>query len=361
MREEHIDLFDRYLKNLMHADEIAVFEKRLSEDSDFAAEFDQYRLLAEGIRAYGRDQLKNFLKENAGSLVVHKPIQPRRIMLMAASVVLVIGVIAIIKLSIKPLAENNLAIQSSPESTVPMTEIETTKDSVIIEDTKQETDQFRSLVSVEKEKAIDAPPAISDIRAKDLSEVTPQYLEEDFDYKVLSDEKIKDTMIKPVMLAYNETENLLSNDANVNFQSAGKTQSSLPYNVYSGGNAPVTSKSKPSATAKKEVKSKANQSPASSDTMAKVQLAESKKALIENLSSVNLQYWKSPINYSGYTYDKLTLKVFGFEPGTCKLYTVNGTLYLRHNEQVYLIETCKTSCAFILVTNPELLKLILSH
>lgn len=361
-KEEHIDLFDRYLRNQLEPAEIADFNKRLQEDPEFSKAFHQYQLLTEGVREFGRSQLKNFLKENAHTLQVTKPIQPRRIFLVAASIVLIIGVLAIIKLSVKPLQENNLAIQNAPEESVSSSEVSPPEITAPNKSEPEKAPAFKEMTAVEKEMALDdAPPPRSEMLAKDIgtldiSENTQVYRAEDIDYKVLSDTKIKDTILTPVLLSLN-VDNFSNIEIDMNTNADAKKQSSLPYNVYSGSNAPAPK----AATTKNRSKSKeANQS-ASADTATEKKLSKSVKVPVPNTTNINVQYWKSPINFTGYTYMNNTVQIFGFEPGSCTLYTINNQLYLRHLNQVYVINTCEKSCPMKLATDSEIIKLILSH
>ncbi len=56
--EEHIALFDSYIKGALAAEETADFEKRLQEEEAFRQDFEEYKVLAANVQQYGITQLQ---------------------------------------------------------------------------------------------------------------------------------------------------------------------------------------------------------------------------------------------------------------------------------------------------------------
>lgn len=62
VRDEHIEIFDAYMRGGMSTEEVRDFENRLLSDPDWAAAFQEYRQLAAGVRNHFSDELKLELK-----------------------------------------------------------------------------------------------------------------------------------------------------------------------------------------------------------------------------------------------------------------------------------------------------------
>lgn len=61
-------------------------------------------------------------------------------------------------------------------------------------------------------------------------------------------------------------------------------------------------------------------------------------------SPIIVEFWISPVNFRGYKFVRSTLVVFGLDPNQeSKIYRLQGSLYLKHNNVVYL---CKNTEVF---------------
>lgn len=92
LTEEHIELFDRFLRNEMNEQEKADFLSRLENDKEFKDAFDSFKLLEDAfedaeIIAF-KDQLKDWDKQE-------EPAKPKgrviRLMAVAASIIILVG------------------------------------------------------------------------------------------------------------------------------------------------------------------------------------------------------------------------------------------------------------------------------
>lgn len=61
--EENIDLFEAYLSDSLSEKEVLEFEARLSYDSDFREQFENYRQIESGIKQHYRNQIKSKFNE----------------------------------------------------------------------------------------------------------------------------------------------------------------------------------------------------------------------------------------------------------------------------------------------------------
>jgi len=101
--EEHIDLFEAYLRNTLSEKEVLEFDARLVYDSEFAKSFSDYQQIEKGINQHFRNKLKqNFQKideelDSKRSLSKVKPVrQKNKLVIMfsiAAAAVLILFVL----------------------------------------------------------------------------------------------------------------------------------------------------------------------------------------------------------------------------------------------------------------------------
>ena len=362
IEDSHIELFDRYLRHELSAHELSAFNENLESDADFKARFEQYQLMIEGVKAYEREHLKAFMQENKSLMKADKPINPRRFLLAAASVVLILGIGLIINLSISRKAEPTLAIENPPAiSENPQLQAGTAMDSVGSTDSAQvksehASQRYREMVAVKKEQAMDAPPEYDDFSEYPAVDI-PVPMHEDAQIHVATDVLVKDTAVYPILLAYEEdhkdkfgTTDKLSSTETVNASNAKKKY--LPYNNNSNAGAPAVSQK--ADTEHKAVKEK----PDSGSNLKKV-VTDSKK--VNAQVKLKVQYWRSPVNFKGYSYKNNTLQLYGLEPANTRIYQIGDKVYIRSNSMVYVIEPCETSCAFKQETDNNILQLITGH
>lgn len=358
IEDSHIELFDRYLRHELSVQELSAFNENLESDADFKARFEQYLLMTEGVKAYEREQLKAFMQENKSLMKADKPINPRRFLLAAASVVLILGTGLIINLSIRRNAESSLAIENNPAlSESPQLQPGAALDSAGMADTapvkiERATERFSEMVTVEKDKAVDEPPISENNGISDNAPLNGSY---DMDVNVATDVLVKDTAVYPILLAYVEdlkdkpgTTDKFSSTETVTPSNAKKKY--LPYNNNSNVGAPsVSSKAEVDRNAVKEKQ----------DSGSTLKKAESKK--VNAQVKLKVQYWRSPVNFKGYSYKNNTLLLYGLEPANTRIFQIGDKVYVSVNSMVYVIEPCETSCAFKQETDNNILQLITGH
>lgn len=68
---------------------------------------------------------------------------------------------------------------------------------------------------------------------------------------------------------------------------------------------------------------------------------------------VRVEFWKSPINFSGYKYSGQKLVLFGiFDYKSVKLLRIKSALYMQYNDQYYLMESRNEFSRFVAVKKP---------
>lgn len=77
------------------------------------------------------------------------------------------------------------------------------------------------------------------------------------------------------------------------------------------------------------------------------------------IRNVNVEYWKSVVNFKGYKYDGTNVKLYGIEKDKPLLFKeLDDRLYMRVDGKQYFIEKKKTYKRLVEVTNPTLLNVL---
>lgn len=332
--ESHTDLFNAYLKRTLSDAELMAFEKRLKDDKEFADDFNFHQLMVEGVKVHARAELKQFLSQNSAP-AKGKTIRFSNMQWAAAAVIVVIiGIYAVTQFYIQPKKEIDLAIKS-PEHKTPELNIDTNSievppeqrmtDSIQATESKEET----TIVSAETIIMDDAgsPPAIDDVSDKDLGMAESENFKiEDKKYEVVSEKKLKDTIVYLYSLAYEEP-----SYSNNNYRNKKLGVSKLPSN----------SNTKPATADKVDTE------------------GTKKKSQKASAIKITIEFWQSPVNFKGYKYWGNTVQLYGADQATARLFIINNEFYLRDNGKVYLLLISPDATAFKPILDDQLTQFIL--
>ena len=342
----HIEEIDAYLKGKLKPEEEAAFEQKLNSDSNFAEAFKNQKLLSALIKENARLELKAYLNTHAKTKAISSSnwLQSK-VFAIAATAVILIGAFIVFQFYSSPKLQQTLAL----EETVPIKETEKQEPVVVSPESNQnkqtesfnDKDRLNEMVppTIEEQKAIDmesmddAPPALDE-----YSEDLP--IKAESDYGVASEINIKDTFLYATRLTM-----LDLNGGKESYGSSRKPQSK--------------SAQLPSAA------SNSNQAKALENNNKRFDtavLSKSKNAKDQNIKTkFTVEFWSSPINFKGYKYGNNIIQLFGLKDYNCKLYTVNGSLYLRHLDKVYQILPCIDGCPYKLEVDPDIIQFILNQ
>lgn len=348
MSQDHlyIEEIDAYLQGKLNPEEMAVFEQKLNSDPDFAEAFYNQKLLSELIKENARLELKAYLNTHAKTKVVSSSnwLQSK-IFAVAATLIILIGAFIVFQYYSSPKLEETLAIGTSLPSP------ETKREEPNIERPDANISEIPE-INTEKEMAEMPPPTIEELESveKELADAPAPVMESrtesmkddaEFDYKIAQEIKNKDTFLYATALT------MLDGDGNNNSYGFNKT----------------TAKSKsaqfPAAA------SNSNQGKALEDTKIFVDSSSGKKAKLSkpvaSKTKYIVEYWTSPVNFKGYRLTNTTLQLYGLNSYTCRLFTVNGNLYLRNQGKVYTLSPCVDACAYKLEVDPDIIQFILNQ
>ena len=72
--------------------------------------------------------------------------------------------------------------------------------------------------------------------------------------------------------------------------------------------------------------------------------------------NIEVELWKSPLNYKGYKLNKNKLQLYGLQSvDGIRVYKLNDELYIKNNNAIYLIEPLNSFSAYQLVTDQQII------
>ncbi len=332
----------------MSSDEQSAFRERLARDSEFAAAFKLHELLAAGIRDHARSELKSYIKEKGEIHYWGGNIWPRSMTYAAAAVfVLFTGLYLVLRNYTTPVLEKEIAVQTEshePESAITDTVMQAPEEAVV----EQETPITHApiLADQDAEETVSGSFDKEELKDAKIGESDDAMISEDVavKYNVLSEKMLSDTILSaPVLLALNT-----------------EVPASADYEYSRNQMSGVSKSSKSPATASNREQSEAlkKQKTVLQDTA--VSNAETKSLWkLEEAKTLVIEYWYSPVNFKGYRYNNNTIRLYGIDKSSCRMFVYNNEVYMRHDGKVYLLSLCPLACVFHIETNTEIINLIL--
>ena len=384
----HTEQIEQYLNGELKGKEKEAFKRRLETDPDFAAEVTMHQAIIEGIADARREELRAFIKQNAKPRDV-QPAYTRWVVASAAAVVFAVGLYAVFNFystaeNDNTLAENKQKQEQPPEvfedkatedttisaygnanglvteeqpaapeiaviedeplfthdlneqqpSSAPLKERDFNQSAKQVElslrkdedkdgvDDKFDTEEFDENLVVEDfgmEEKIDAAP--KKLAAPKSEEI-----------KVAKDIKLYDTTI--VMQQFTAPSNAfnVTSPTTLNFTNAPNLVGT--YNWEFGDEADSLNKTTLKTNENKNV---ITLKATVADTTDKI--TENKdKASTKEVLPVNIQFWKSPVNYKGYSFNGKNLKLYGMDKQTkVYIYRLSGNWYMKMGDFYYTL------------------------
>lgn len=316
INENNIGLFDKFLRSELSEEERLDFENNLKENSEFKAEFEEFKLLVEGIKMKGLEDLKVILKSKGEVKYWGNLWGPK--WTIASAAILAIFAIMFFVLEYYIPRKSNLETQIALEETI-STEEQLEQLEENIEGTDIAPEQKESVL----EKEMDSPEVVYDDIVKDLV-----------------NENTEDIVTAP--------------KPNSNSNVSEKLNKTIPA-------PPAASKEEVSLNRTSEpVPERLISSEKILDSFYKVQILPNgflkmdAKLLDtflynnEEWADVRIAFWSSPLNTiafsnkSGFKNIKLSkVDIYGWDPALLTNLLIEGfggDLYVKYNQKVYLLK-----------------------
>jgi len=347
INEQHIELFDAYILKQLAAKERENFEQKLLTDAVFNLQFEQYKLLVLGIQDFGKSQLKTFLKAQPKPEI--KTINLwKKPLAIAASLALLMVLGILLKNNFLPKKEE-IAIKENPRfeeikpksldtNQIQLIEIEAIKK----EQVQDKNEEKESIAPMAESKITEIDDANFNTSKIAPSPITKAEVIEVENYKILSEKKIKDTILFVQLLA----SNFDSDDKMVR-----KTNESDV----------LKNKKSKSPTLPSSVNSNTSPTDNNNNRLDSISFKNLEKTKALKPSKYYVEFWQSPLNFKGYKFVENTIQLYGLADNKIKIYQLNNVIYLKHNTQVYALNYCTDACMYKTEVNAEIVNYINSQ
>lgn len=354
---EDIEKFDAYLFGEMDEEEQLLFESKLAVDEEYASEFEVHKLLTEALSAEKEDRFRTILQQQRKDTFIGNNTWSKKFTLVSAAVVL-LGALALLFATYRehnPLKK--LALNKSEQQ--------------------------------DREKTGSANESEPTFQEQDLSENTAENLNEQTNANFLNDTEIAEDEIVNNESYFDdgaslkiemkddqpeELDEVITTDrliAKEEVVIAEKNISLAP--VKATANAKTSASNVSTNPVKRDEATRVDDI----ETKAKVDRNEQDKETIEDLGSerkkvlqkdssgttktnekIVISYYKSPLNYKGYTYNERNknLTVYGLGQTKSLLIRYNEKLYLKNGVNYYLITPTTSYVKFTKLTDTNLIK-----
>lgn len=313
MEEQYkYDLFDRYLRGELNEQELDDFLEKVKSDADFRKALEMHQLIVEGIREHEREELRTYMRDRARVRFMGNPWSKTW---TYASAAVVVG-FGILYLVINPKVQDS-EVAENPQ---PAQKIE------MVEDSSTEAAESTEPVQVQEEKA--AP------KQQEIADVTPPEIIEEMDVPEAGPDSIPDDEPGNMMLRKHKQGQMAGMEKENDLPVKEDTR------IYDT-----------MLSMKMEFKRDSSE-------------ANPSKTLEVRNEKIQVQFWKSPINYKGYRFDGRTLQLFGldtFNQVSLKYLVVDPDLevvdiYLQYGENYYKLNDNNRYNAYLREKDPKIIQ-----
>jgi len=282
MEPANIDLLDAYISGTLNPEQAQSFQSRLQTDEKFRQEYEIYQAMISAIRENRKSELKSYISKNARLRPIQFYKTPTFYAAAAASVVLcIVGFFVISKqLSRQAISSQNVnkPVEQYASNDKPEPGKNPSEHSKTMENNKSNGSSMESdngMVAIREKDEIKRNSAIEDSPEKETGMASNVD-----EIKVEGDKMVTDSFLW------------------------------IPRKIYIP---------KP-----KHLKLTAD------DSMSLVIAGDKRK--------LEIQFWISPINYSGYHLDKNILMIYGnYMPEQASFQELNGVIYMKYQNDYYII------------------------
>jgi len=350
-KKEDIEKFDAYLQGSLTAEENLLFESALATNAALKESFELHKTLVEAIAQNRENHLRDILKEQRSLTFIGSNTWSKKFTLVAAAIML-IGISAMFISYLKktdmlhPLATNKIEENTDIDNTdEPSNYIESMDsnnlspkiaDNDAIAQNEEITENFEvdpqsieeldeNLNTTYKEKGDDD---MERLEGKEVVKNTPQATN---DYKTPANERISaDKLIKSVntTIRYIDTTAQQMDVARIESTSIKKDRYKGEYEMR-------------------------GRTDAADSSLAKAKTDVQKSSLP---AQINITYFKSPLNYKGYSYANNKITVYGLKDTTSTLFSFGEQLYLKNSGIIYQIKPSPVFTDYIIIKEKAIIE-----
>ncbi len=332
--EEQYQLIDDYLNGELQGTSLDKFKIDLKNSDELQQQVDLHSAIIKQINAYREAELKAMLERETRSEFSHTRIPPKikLILSIAASLMFLVTIYLYFAPRQAPMnysldTENDIEEINTQQKTKPKNKKKHSKDDQLL--------AANQLTATEQELII----------------------EEDTDFDLMDEIELSSVEISADGVDSESEEFIIERDAllTTRFYSVKNLDplSNTSYKEKATNETPLNTTNTKSGT-KSELKLE-DAIPLKKDK----QTTKQAEISIPQGRKINVEYWKSVVNFKGYTYDGTKIQLYGIpENKSLILKELDDRIYLKLDDKHYFIEKIQTYKRFSEVTNPTLLNIL---
>ncbi|MDG1724148.1 MAG: hypothetical protein P8I11_00465 [Bacteroidia bacterium] len=357
------ELINLYLSGELSGPSLDTFKARLKKDNDLKKKVQLQKALIDCIKEVRSQELKKFITDNVSSKnKINRPLFKTGLSI-AASILLILAIF----FSIRPLInKKSTHVSSTINQDSPILSNENSNlNQKIVNGDSIET-QLKS-INTQLIAKIPAPEIIikEDILGDDsISD------EDEIKTEIEEVEEISIPNEKVTSVEYNsEDYDLLENDSEIPISKKSAENNILTYSDEIRDDSLIQkdlflANSNVSVRLYSNIESKDSKQAIALETYKasknyEVKRSNSTKSAAVQYSTMQAEYWKSVVGFSGYKYDGNTIQLYGIIPNeNIELSFLDNRLYLKKGGEYYEIKKSNKTNKFSVITNPILLKVL---
>jgi hypothetical protein len=315
--ETYHHLFDRYLNGELVGQELDKFMNMLKSDAEFAEQFHSYEQIVEGIQM----SRKAALKAKLAALPTQKSKKiPMKVWLLPAAATVIIGLTwaAVSWFNQKPAEQDAYAVEEVP---LAPRVIDTTR---VQKPSLSDPSDTNEVVIAEAENSVEDVPAIPepemDIAEEEKMDTRPASSEKEFD-------EVDDESQDEDVVVVKKDSLLKSSNSFVFLYNISRTTNS------GRSTDEITSTETLSSKKKRRLRRKKSEEAESEEVE-----APAEKAQPAGSSKLEVQYWKSVVNFTGYEFTGSTLKFYGIAQSPALVHRMGNQIVLQKGSLYYSIK-----------------------
>lgn len=356
------ELINLYLSGELSGPSLDTFKARLKKDDDLKKKVQLQKALIDGINEVRSQELKKFITDNVSiKNKINRPLFKTGLSI-ATSIVLILAIF----FSIRPLINKKSIHVSSTinqDSQILSNENSTLNQKIINGDSIETQVKFIDTQLIVK---IPAPEIIikEDVLSDSISD------EDEIKTEIEEVEEISIPNEKVTSVEYNsEDYDLLENDSEIPISKKSAENNILTYSDEIRDDSLIQKdlfldNSKVSVRLYSNIESKDSTQTIALETYKasknyEIKNSNSTKSAAVQYSTMQVEYWKSVVGFSGYKYAGNTIKLYGIIPNeNIELSSLDNRLYLKKGGEYYEIKKSNKTNKFSVITNPILLKVL---
>lgn len=373
-RREDIEKFDAYIRGEMDSEQLLLFESALATDDELNEEFELHRMVTAGIAAEKEARFRKLLDQQRQDTFIGNNTWGRKFTIASAAIV-TLGFLAVIFATYRMNNPSKGIAQNEPEDDkIEINPAEVKEGEETVEPDSKKAIQYSKdeLKELDRSEDVEIEENANALREESDKEIGQADFKHELDNGIPLDNIPEQGILedKKKYLQFDTEEDAddvsIAKDQLITSESVEIKQvryadiqpTSVQGNISLDGLAKKKSRAKTSTSEKESVVTSAPADSVIKASKEKLDVELRDTAVREKKSErITVEYFKSPLNYKGYTYDSRLkkIKVYGLGSTKSTLLRLNNVLYLKNGSDYYKMIPTKEYIQFNRVTDKNLI------